>query len=142
MSTASTAPSPAMTGPSGKPSPSAMTSNSRGSCLRSLMRRVPVRRPSGDVDAEQLEGVAAGDPPHVVVREMGQRLRDEVGGGDGPLGVGPVRSEQEAADPHLAAHRPDLVLPKRRHPHVLPEDTPGIGPEAARTASSPPTTPR
>src|SRR5215469_15252213 len=129
MSTASTAPSPAMTGPSGNPSPSAMTSNSSGSCLRSLMRR-----PSGDVDAEQLEGVVAGDPPHGVAGKAGQRLGDEVGRGGGPLGVGPVRSEQQAVGPHLADQVADVVLPERRHPYVLTEDVPGTVAEVARVA--------
>src|SRR5215470_17536217 len=121
MSTASTAPSPATTGPSGKPSPSAMTSKSSGSRLRSLMRR-----PSGDVDAEQLEGVVAGNPPHGVVRQTGQRLRHEVSRGGGPFGVGPVGSEQEAVGSHLAHQRPDVVLPEWRHPHVFGEGIAGM----------------
>src|SRR5215472_1974603 len=128
MSTASTLPSRAMTGPSGKPSPPAMTSNSSGSCLRSFMC-------SRDLDAEQFEGVVAGDPPHGVVGQAGQRLGDEVGRGGGPLGVGPVRSEQQAVGPHLADQRADVVLPERRHPHVLTEGVPGMVAEAARVAA-------
>src|SRR5215469_17755431 len=96
-----------MTGPSGKPSPPAMTSNSSGSCLRSFMC-------SRDLDAEQFESVVAGDPPHGVVGQAGQRLGDEVSRGGGPLGVGPVRSEQQAVGPYIADQRADVVLPERR----------------------------